>query len=58
MHRINEQKGHVSIEWTLITFALLLALFVPFDGDQSAVSKFTEAVREFHANSSFALSLP
>ena len=52
------QKGTISIEWTLITFALVFALFVPFSGDKSAAVKFMESAREFHANSSFVLSLP
>jgi len=58
MKKLSNQKGTVSIEWTLITFALVFALFVPFQGDKSAVVKFMESARQFHANSSFVLSLP
>ncbi len=52
------QRGNASVEWTLITFALLAALFVPYDGQQSVATMFMEAVRDFYANSSFPLSLP
>ena len=58
MYNRKKQQGTISIEWTLITFALVFALFVPFDGDKSAAVKFMEAVRDFHSNSSYVLSLP
>lgn len=50
--------GQVSAEWLMVTAALIIALFVPFDGNQSAVAMFVEAVKDFHANSMFSLSLP
>lgn len=51
-------SGQSTVEYTVATFALLVAIFVPWDGDQSAAVRFMEAARQFHANSSFALSLP
>ena len=51
-------QGQATVEYTVATFALLVAIFVPWDGEQSAAVKFMEAARQFHANSSFALSLP
>ena len=58
MRNTKYQKGTISVEWTLITFALVFALFVPFNGEKSAAVQFMEGAREFHANSSFVLSLP
>ena len=56
--RTNKQNGQATLEWTIATFALVVALFVPWNGNDSAVSAFMKAVRINHANSSFVLSLP
>lgn len=45
-------------EYVVITSTLLVALFVPWNGEQSPVVQFLQAVRAFHANASYALSLP
>lgn len=58
MKRARRQAGHVSAEWIVATTALVVALFVPFDGDHSAVAMFVQAVKDFHANSMYSLSLP
>jgi len=58
MKTLRIQRGNASVEWTLVTFALLTALFVPYDGQQSVATLFMEAVRDFYANSSFPMSLP
>ena len=55
---IARQKGGATIEWTVATFALTVALFVPWDGNQSAMAQFMDGVRTFYANSTFSLSLP
>ena len=52
------QSGQSTIEYTVVVLALMAALFIPWNGEQSAVAQFLDAVRDFHANSSFALSLP
>ena len=53
-----KQRGQATAEWTIATFAMVVALFVPWDGHQSAASLFMDAVRTNHANSSYSLSLP
>lgn len=45
-------------EWLIATMAMMLALFVPFDGDHSAVALFVQAVKDLHANTMYSLSLP
>lgn len=51
-------QGSISIEWIIATSTLVVALFVPYNGEDSAVSMFLKAVRDAHANSSYSLSLP
>ncbi len=59
MKRSNKkQHGQATTEWTVATFAMIVALFIPWNGQQSAVSLFMDAVRTHHANSSYTLSLP
>lgn len=57
MHR-RRISGQSLTEYLVATSALLVALFVPWNGEQSAVVQFLQAVRAFHANASYALSLP
>lgn len=54
----DKARGQSLTEYTVITSALLVALFVPWNGEQAPVVQFLEAVRAFHANASYALSLP
>ena len=58
MKIIKNQRGQASTEWTIATFIIIAALFVPFTGDKSAVSLFMDAVRTHHKDTSFILSLP
>lgn len=55
---MRRNSGQSLTEYLVATSALLVALFVPWNGDQSAVVQFLEAVRTFHASASYALSLP
>jgi hypothetical protein len=50
--------GQVTVEYVVVTLAVIAAFFIPFGGDRSAVVIFLEAVRAMHAAGSFALSLP
>lgn len=55
----NPEAGHVTTEWVLVTFAVTIALFLPIPGaDQSVAGMMMEAIKGFHANNSFLLSLP
>ena len=56
---ISSQRGHVALEWVMVTMAITFALFVPVTGEnQSVASLFMESVRGFHENSSLLYSLP
>ncbi len=58
MRNFRIERGQVSTEWLIVTAVLMAALFIPIDGDQSAVAMFVQAVKDFHANSVYSLSLP
>ena len=54
-----KQQGHVSIEWVMVTFLMIVAMFAPMPGtDQSVVGLMMQSIRDFHASNSFLLSLP
>ena len=56
---LKKQAGHVTTEWVMITFILVIALFAPMgDGDQSVMGYLMDSIRNFHRNSSFLYSLP
>jgi len=55
---VSRQKGGATVEWTVATFALTVALFVPWDGNQSAMAMFMDAIRAFYASTTFSISLP
>lgn len=56
---VRSERGHVSAEWVAVTFAMVLALFMPLPGvDQSVVGLMMQAIRDFHASNSFLISLP
>jgi hypothetical protein len=57
---INKQTGNISTEWSVVTLIMLLALFAPLPGSNglSIMNIFMDALRGFHQNSSFLLSLP
>lgn len=45
-------------EYSIAIFALVVALFVPWNGEPSAVARFLDAVRAYHTQASFPFSLP
>lgn len=56
---LKRQAGSVSLEWTLATLVMLVALFVPLPGaDRSLMALFMDALRGFYMNTSYLLSLP
>ena len=58
MHDKHRQGGQVISEYSIAMFALLVALFVPWNGEASAVATFLNSVRAYHTQASFPLSLP
>lgn len=54
----HREGGQVISEYSIVLFALLVALFVPWNGDPSAVANFLNSVRAYHTQASFPLSLP
>jgi hypothetical protein len=54
----SKQIGGSTTEWLIITVIFTLALFVPFDGERSALGMVVDAVKEYNENSSFIISLP
>lgn len=55
----HKQQGHVSTEWVLVTFLMVIALFAPMpNSDQSVVGYMMQAIREFYEHISLLLSLP
>lgn len=55
---MNTQRGNVSAEWIIATAVLVIALFVPVDGDKSAFALFLDGARNFHEHISYMLSFP
>jgi hypothetical protein len=55
---MQQQCGSVSTEWLVVTAALVVALFVPFDGHASVAAMLIEAVKVLNANTMYPLSLP
>jgi hypothetical protein len=51
-------RGHATTEYALCALLLVLALFAPYDGDQSVVDKLMEAIRESHAAQVHAIGNP
>ena len=53
------QKGSVSVEWVILTMAMVVALFAPLPGtEQSLAGLMMQSIRDFYASISFLLSLP
>lgn len=52
------QTGHVSTECIVISTAMVIALFVPWDGEQSAMAMLVQGVQSFFSHGSYVLSLP
>lgn len=54
-----KQAGSASVEYVLVTLAVMTALFFPVPGlDVSIVDYFLDALRGFQANTTYLLSLP
>jgi hypothetical protein len=56
---LKQQKGHVAIEYVIVTFIFIIFLFTPItDDSQSVVSLLMESIRDFDTNRSLLYSLP
>lgn len=58
---MKKNKGHVSIEWIIVTFVMIVALFSPIPGSnpsQSIVGSMMESIKNYHEHGSFLYSLP
>jgi hypothetical protein len=56
--RQNKQRGQATAEWTIATMILIGALFVPYNGKDSAMSNFMKKLRSYNADSTYFISLP
>ncbi|PUB75975.1 MAG: hypothetical protein DBP03_05335 [gamma proteobacterium symbiont of Ctena orbiculata] len=55
----SEQKGHIALEYALVTFILVMFLFTPItDDNQSVMGLFMDAIRDYDRNRSLLFSLP
>lgn len=54
------QDGSASVEYTLVTAAVIAILFVPAAdlGGESAIGYLLEALRDFQRNTTYLISLP
>lgn len=58
-HRDCRQKGATSVEYAVLTFVVVMVLFMPLPGmGSSLVETVLSAFRQFQANSTFLYSLP
>jgi len=58
---MKKSRGHVSVEWTIITLVMLVALFAPVigsDPSQSVVGLMMESIKNYSEHGSFLYSLP
>jgi hypothetical protein len=53
-----KNSGQSTVSYIVATGAIVIALFVPFGGQQSAMVQFMDGVRSLHANGTYSLSLP
>ena len=59
LNSITKIKGHVAVEWALVTFLMTVVMFAPLPGSQqSLVGLVMQAIREFYLNLSLLVSLP
>lgn len=56
--KINYESGYIAVEWAIVTFLLIVALFAPVLGGQSVMGLLMDSIRGFYANSSLLYSLP
>ena len=52
------QRGSASVEYVVVTLALVAVLFAPLSDAGSAVDLVLDAFRRFQDNSTFLLSMP
>lgn len=53
------QAGSASVEYVVLTVAIVAALFLPLPGlGESLVSMMVTALRDFQANTTYLLSMP
>jgi hypothetical protein len=56
---ISHQKGHIALEYALVTFIMVMFLFTPItDNNQSVMGLFMDAIRDYDSNRSILYSLP
>lgn len=56
---IESQKGHIALEYAIVTFILVMFLFAPItDENQSVMGLFMDAIRGYDRNRSLLYSLP
>jgi hypothetical protein len=54
-----KQRGHIAVEYALVTFILVMFLFVPVsDDNQSIMGLLLDAIRDYDENRSLLYSLP
>lgn len=59
MSNMKYQKGHVAVEYVIVTFIFIMFLFTPItDDSQSVVSFLMESIRNYDTNRSLLYSLP
>jgi hypothetical protein len=52
-------KGHIAAEYAVVTFILVMFLFIPItDDDQSVMGLFMDAIKDYDGNRSLLYSLP
>jgi hypothetical protein len=55
----NAQRGHIALEYALVTFILVMFLFAPVtDDNQSVMGLFMDSIRDYDSNRSLLYSLP
>lgn len=55
---LKKHKGQSTVSYIIGTSVMVIALFVPWGGQPSAMVQFMEGVRALHATSTYSLSLP
>ncbi len=54
-----QQNGSASVEYAVLTFVVVTALFLPLPGlGESLVETLVSALRQFQANTTYLYSLP
>lgn len=57
--RAARERGSASVEYTVLTFVVVTALFLPLPGlGESLVETMVSALRQFQANTTYLYSLP